>query len=260
MSKLRCLTAASAAALFATTATGVAHAQANSLFGSSGPTASSAGRTSTSAFGSSASAFGGTGTGLTGLSATGGMQGRTGTGNSAFGTQTGLNTGATGTGGFVGRGNSTGGFVGQQNAAQSTGGRNAQTSTFRGVNRTNANTRGGTANRGGQTGGGQFGGGQFGGRQGAAPQTRDAIRPVTVVAFNYPRHTATRVNTAVVTRFARISARTPQLQGVSAALSGDFEVVLTGTVDSESTKTLAENLARMEPGVQRVRNQLVVQK
>jgi BON domain len=249
MSRLRIVTAASAACLAALIGSGVARAQSTSLFGSGGPTASSAGRTaSTSTFGRSA-------TGLTGLSATGGSQGRTGTGTSAFGSQTGLNTGATGTGSFVGRGNSTGAFVGQQNAGQTTGGRNAQTSTFRGVNRTNANTRGGTANRGGQ-----FGASQFGGGQGAAPQTRDAIRPVTVVAFNYPRHVVARVNTAVVARFARIAARSPQLQGVSTSLSGNFEVVLTGTVDSESTKTLAENLARMEPGVQHVRNQLVVRK
>ena len=152
----------------------------------------------------------------------------------------------------MGRGDNTGRLVGQAASGQGGAGSTATTS-FRGVT--------GNAGRG-QTGArGNFGG-QLGAGRGLGQQSttagREAIRPVTVVAFNYTRRTAARVNTNLTTRFVRLSVRSPRFRSVAAVLNSQSDVVLTGTVDSQSTKTLAENIARMEPGVRRVVNRLVV--
>ncbi len=215
-------------------------AQANSLFGNSGPRNAASGQ---------------------GLSS--GSGGRTSLGNEDFnvggdsgGIQGGL-SGGEATGGFVGR---TGdeAFVGARGGAGQAGqqGRN-----------TGGGGRGGGLNRGGfgqgQFGGnnrGQFGqGGRQGGRQGnrAGNTQRRRIRPVQRIAFNYPRRSRAVVATVVRTRFERATKSYPTLKGVNVVLT-DTTLTLRGEVESVDVLKLAAALARLEPGVDKVVVELTV--
>lgn len=72
--------------------------------------------------------------------------------------------------------------------------------------------------------------------------------------------TTTRLATASVNRFQSVLARSPRLANAGAikcAMDGQT-VVLTGTVNSESERRLAEMLLRLEPGVYDLRNELQV--
>lgn len=200
--------------------------------GGAGGGGATAGGIGASGFGSSFGSAGGQSGGQTGFGQTGQQrQGQAGAANAAF-------LGANTAGGFIGR--STQGQTGNfQNAAnQNRGG----------------NNRGG----GGQNQnllnllGGMGGGGNQGGQTSTAP----AIRPRQKVAFDYPQPSPTRIQASFQRQLTGISRRFPQFQDVDSTPGIAGEVVLTGTVPTERDAQLAANLARLEPGVRTVRNEL----
>lgn len=224
------LFAAAIATLAFAAFTDASHAQNNSLFGNTG--GATGGRTT-----------GGTG----GLGRTGGAAGGLGGNTGGLPNNANLIQGAaggqragTGNAGFVGRNSNAGRFVGQQQAGTQTGRANR---TFRAAGNTgdpNQVNRNAAGNRG--TG------------------NQPTVRPVLRIAFQFRPRTVARMNTNFSTRFQQLAARQPQFQGVSFNINTQGEVVLRGTVSSERAKNLAANLARFEPGVRKVKNQLVVRK
>ena len=217
------------------TAADIASAQTGSLFGNQGPISqigSNSGGTSLS----SGTAFGrSTGTGGLGGTQLGGTQlgGAQGGGTQA-GTQ----------GGFVGRNDNAGRFVGdqrlgQQSQQQGGGGR-------------------GSSNFGNRTGGGTgraFGGGTFGGGN---QQSRRIIRTRQVVAFSFPQRQYAAINSSLNVQFRRLALGHSRMQGVLVAVDEQGVATLSGQVDSLQTSKLAATIARLEPGIRSVQNELTV--
>ena len=143
---------------------------------------------------------------------------------------------------------STGSLIGTGGpAGQTATGQNGQMNNRQGQqNRTNANRRTGGQNRN-QTN-------QAG--AGAGNQQQRSIRPQMVVAFDHPRPDAETTQAALTTRFNKL-ASTTQFKGINIETNGN-QVILRGEVDSERTIRLAAILARMEPGVSKVQNELTV--
>jgi osmotically-inducible protein OsmY len=77
-----------------------------------------------------------------------------------------------------------------------------------------------------------------------------------VVAFDHPRPDAETTQLAITTRFTKLASKT-QFKDIEVESDGNT-VILRGAVDSERTSRLATILARMEPGVKRVQNELTV--
>lgn len=201
--------------------TGAASAQTNSLFGNSGTSGRTTGTTG--------------GGGTTGRSGTGaGQGGLTGNAlNSGIGsTQFGDLSNSTGQSGFVGVGDNAGRFVGNRNAAQQT---NQLSRNFQGARAGNTNVQPGANNN-----------------------TQLKIRPIHRVAFNYSPRTIGRLQSSLNTQFTKLAQRNPRFQGLTLALNGSNEVVLRGTVNSEATRKLAAAMAKLEPGVRTVKNEIVV--
>ena len=142
---------------------------------------------------------------------------------------------------------SSGQLIGTSQAGQ-TGqiGQNGQMNNRQGQqNRTNANRRTGqNRNQTNQAG------------AGAGNQQQRSIRPQMVVAFDHPRPDAETTQAALTTRFNKL-ASTTQFKGINIETDGS-RVILRGEVDSERTIRLAAILARMEPGVSKVQNDLTV--
>jgi hypothetical protein len=174
--------------------------------------------------------FGGSSTGA-GAGAAGGGAGAQGLNAPAFTQfgQAGANVGA----GFVGRATSEQGFIGQSAAGQQT------------------IDAGGTARFSGQGGGGGGGAPQADVSQARGGQMRIARR----IAFEAPAIPPTTLQTSLQTQFAALQSHLP---GVLASSTAPGIVVLQGTVASEHERRLAEAVARLEPGVRTVANQLVV--
>lgn len=195
----------------------------------SGSTNTSSG-SSTSAASQAGSTFG---TSSTGASAAGGGQGTAGSGLqqpafTEFG-QAGANIGTT----FVGRGNSGEAFVGAANAGQQTV------------------DAGGTARFSGL-------GGQ-GGAGGAAADTSQArggqMRIPQRIAFSFPAVAPAAITLSLQSQFTKLQAR---LTGVVVTATEPGHVVLRGSVESEQARQLAAAVARLEPGVRHVTNELEV--
>ncbi len=211
--------------MFGSGTSGVAGGMGGSGFGS-GLGGTAGGGMGSTGFGSG---LGGTG-GQSGFGQTGGQrQGQAGAANAAF-------LGANTSGSFIGR-----------NAQGQTG--NFQNNQNRGGN-----------NRGG---GGQnqnllnlLGGMGGGGNQGGQTSTAPAIRPRQKVAFDFPKPSPARIQASYQKQLTGISRRYPQFQNVGVNPGTTGEVVLTGTVPTERDARLAANLARLEPGVRTVRNEL----
>lgn len=206
-----------------------ASAQTNSLFGNRGP-ASQIGSNATGSFVGQAGTLG---RGLIGQSSTGSGIGGTQPGNTADG--------------IVGRNDNTNRFVGNERvgrqSAQSNGSRD-----FR-------NT--GNRNRGAGGTGTRFGANQFAGR-GQSQRARRIIRPRQKVAFSFPQRNAAAISTSLRRRFIKIGVREIGLQGLTVTIDQAGTAVLKGEVDSSKSKKLAMILARLEPGVRAVRNELTV--
>jgi len=238
-------------------------ASAQSLFGGS-----TAGQTGGSAFGGGTGGAGRTGGGL---GQTGGLGGATGAGGgqgnslntSGLNSQTGmsgpqLNTelGALsetiGQGGFVGRSDTAGTFVGNQMAGQQS------------IQGTNVSGQGGQFGGRGQFGGNQFSGRGAGGNQGnfnnrGGRSSRRVVRHSLRIAFDHPQAENTAIQSKLSTQFQNFGNSRPELEGVEVQIGGDQEVILRGQVGSENDKKLAAMLARLEPGVRSVRNELAIE-
>jgi len=218
-----------------------AHAQQNSLFGSSGPASGSTG-------------FGTATTGSTLGSAAGGAQG-TGLPTSAFPTSgfpAGGTAGAAAGQGMTGMaGQQRTGLVGQTNnrfVGMAAAGQNPQqqnqTTNRQGQNRNNTNRRQGqNQNQANQAG------------AGAGNQQR-SIRPQLVVAFDHPRPTVKTTETALNERFQKLSNRAG-FEGITVEGEGS-KVILRGEVDSAETSRKATMLSRLQPGVRSVQNELTI--
>lgn len=93
---------------------------------------------------------------------------------------------------------------------------------------------------------------------GANGQTQLKIRPIHRVAFTYSPRTIVKLNTSLKTQFVQLASRNPRFQGLTLALNSNREVVLRGTVKDAATRKLAAAMARLEPGVRTVKNEIVV--
>lgn len=214
--------------------------------GSSAPrnsSGSSFGGSSAPGLSGSLSGTGGTGGGFGGSALSG-----IGAGMSSFGQQQATGAAA---GGFVGQNFGTGQFVGQANAAggAQNGQRNAQGGANRGAVDRNISQM---LNGGGM--GGNFNNG--GGMGGGGTSQQIPIRPQQRIAFDFPKPPANQLLMSAQTRFAKLSARQPQLAGLGISVSTDGVATLTGQVASENQKKLAEQLLRLEPGIRNVQNEL----
>ena len=249
------LASALAATAFAAL-TASAHAQTNSLFGNSGAVSQSGGNFNQ--LGSTSSATQGR---QTGGPTAGAQQGGLESGGPAL-TEMGSLGSQIGQGGFVGgRGNAES-FIGANPAA---GGQQSG----------NFGTRGGqSANfgalQGGRGGGASYGeGGDYGGQQ--SQQSRSAqraisLRPQQRLGFTYNRPTPDAITANLTTRLTRIAEAPPAAdvapptpQQIQMQIDDGGVLTLRGTVESASARKMAEVMARLEPGVRKVVNELEVQ-
>ncbi len=197
----------------------------------------------------------------------------------------GISTGGLGGGGVgggaaegIGGSNAVQGLTGSRETALQSDGflnRNEQGGGgFLGQGANNQNA-GGFGNAGGFNAGGRggFGGGGQQGAQGRQPQTQQPTRilrtKLTIAPdFTYPRVTPTalrakldgqfqRVRQLSSTESARVSKRALGGSRIT-SVSNDRTVTLRGTVASERDRLVAEKLAKMEPGVDSVVNELTV--
>lgn len=79
-------------------------------------------------------------------------------------------------------------------------------------------------------------------------------RPQLKIAFTSPQVNLAKTQIDLGDRLGRLA----KIQGAGTAISEQGVVTLTGIVGSEDSRKLAEALARLEPGVRSVKNELVV--
>lgn len=203
----------------------------SSLFGG-GNTSGASGRTntnlSTGGFGTSASFGTGGGNSLaTGGGARGGAGG--GLNQPQVTTQIGQLSSTAGQG-FIGQQDNANRFIGSQNAGQQS---------------LNAFSRGNMGGAGRDSG--NFQGGQV---ETSTPPIQFSSR----IGFDYQPRRLSR-NSVTTSRISRSMSRVP---GVTINVSGDRTIVLSGRVATENDVKLAEVLARLEPGVDQVVNELTL--
>ncbi|MEX0703278.1 MAG: BON domain-containing protein [Planctomycetales bacterium] len=269
-----------------------ASAQSQSLFGNRGPQSQIGSNLRGSAAGAgSLGAMGSMGGGMTAGGLGGGMAGfgggATGFGSTGMG-MTGMTTAGT-TGGFIGA-NDPSRFVGNQQVGQQgaqfgragmQGGLGTQfgrtgTQGAMGTQFGRTGMQGGLGMQGAAGTRQQFGaagaGAAFGAQgtqpaqgragQGRAGQGQNAaapIRPRHEIAFTYPQLEAAAVRSSLDARFDKISQKQVTLSGVNVAATEQPGVVaLRGEVASPEASRLAAIMARLEPGVRAVRNELTV--
>jgi hypothetical protein len=172
---------------------------------------------------------------------------------------------------FVGRGNT--GFTGNRLSSNSTTG---GTSSVGGMGGTGGGatgrtgTTGSTFGRGGGStnfarsgqnfgqnnfGGNGFGQGAFGNGSNVNQRT---VRPQPRIAFTHQPRNATQVQTAVSGQLSNAAAL--NVSNLNVTHDGAGQLTLRGSVASEDARRLAAAMARLEPGVRSVKNELVVQK
>ncbi|MFO1007095.1 MAG: BON domain-containing protein [Planctomycetaceae bacterium] len=79
-------------------------------------------------------------------------------------------------------------------------------------------------------------------------------RPQQRISFEYPKANLVRTQVELSRRFERLKT----VSGADTSISDEGVAVLTGTVVNDEARKLAEALARLEPGVRSVDNQLQV--
>ena len=77
------------------------------------------------------------------------------------------------------------------------------------------------------------------------------------IAFTHPSIATTNLSTNLTGQLQRFTVQN-NLTGVQFDLDDKYTVTLKGEVPTSGTRKLLEIVARMEPGVRRVRNELVV--
>jgi len=165
---------------------------------------------------------------------------------------------------FVGADTSeSGSFVGQVGA---TGGTGIGQTGLGGRNNRNLQGQLGGLGLGGGLNVGGYGGQNFqnqnfqnqnyGQGYGGVGNTRTLPRAVMRVAFEVPTPSPTVLNTRITTRMTRIPKA--HLNGNVAVQMEGTTAVLTGAVSNASDSDLAARLVMLEPGVEEVRNELVV--
>jgi osmotically-inducible protein OsmY len=80
-------------------------------------------------------------------------------------------------------------------------------------------------------------------------------RPQQRIAFTYPKANLVATQVQMSERFQRMTS----VSGASASISDEGVATLTGVVTSDDSRKLAEALARLEPGVRSVVNELKVE-
>jgi osmotically-inducible protein OsmY len=80
-------------------------------------------------------------------------------------------------------------------------------------------------------------------------------RPQQKIAFSYPKANLATIQVEMSNRFQRMTS----VSGASVSISDEGVVTLTGMVASDDSRKLAEALARLEPGVRSVVNELQVE-
>jgi len=251
------------------TAVNWAHAQSASIFGGTrtvGSSSTSGSRTS-SAFGGN-SAMGAAGS-SSGTSASGGGLSQMGNTGQITGSERYLRSNRTGT--FVGSNTQDRGFVGAANSSGANGMGGAGGMTGRsGSSLTGRNSMMGMGGTGGFGGMGGFGGG-FGGmggfnrnnmfgmnnRMGGANQRRVQVRTQLRADFAYAPIAPSRATTNLQARMDR-TVRLRTASPLTVALDEQGVVVLRGQVATEDDRQLAVRLAKLEPGVETVRDELTV--
>jgi len=94
------------------------------------------------------------------------------------------------------------------------------------------------------------------GAPGAVSNTRRTIRAPLRIGFEQFGSASANVAVDFKNRLNRVP-QIPNSGAINVRMVGRI-AVLTGTVDSENSRTLAESLARLEPGISDVRNELTV--
>ncbi len=190
---------------------------------------------------SGASGMGGAGAGGTSGGLSAGQSGATGSGlsgnNSFAGTVPGESTAISNAAqSFIGS-NATQGFVG---GASQAGNQQASNRQFQAIQ-----------NNQSQQSTGQ--------QSGTVREIRTALR----VGFAFPTASQSQINgrlaSANLATLGRFTTRRPELSEINVAMNLDGVAVLTGSATSVETRRLAANLMRLQPGVRKVDNQIVVQ-
>jgi hypothetical protein len=183
-----------------------------------------------------------------------------GIGGTGMSTGTGATSGTGGTNGGIGGTTATGGAATDvstlgSNAAQSFIGANATQGFIGGATGTNNQQR---TNR-------QFRALQNNNQQQTQQTTGTprAIKTTLRVGFVFPSApqlaSVGRMANANVASMNRFVAQRPDLAGINVDLNSSGVAVLTGSAVTEESRRLAANLMRIQPGVRKIDNQIVVQ-
>ena len=207
------------------------------------------------------SGTGGFGTGTTG-GTTGGFGTTTGTGGTTGGFGTTSGTGSTTGTGTTG-GQATGTQTGTGTTANTLGSNAAQ--SFIGANATQGFIGGATQGNNQQRTNRQFQALQNNNQQQTqqATGTPRTIKTTLRVGFVFPSApqltTLGRMANANVASMNRFVPQRPELGGINVDLNSSGVAVLTGSTSSEESRRLAANLMRLQPGIRKIDNQIVVQ-
>lgn len=96
-----------------------------------------------------------------------------------------------------------------------------------------------------------------GGGYGSSTSQQRVVRPRLESAFSYTPRPVQQVQTAVATQISRLPG--PQFEGVTVLLDEKGEVTLRGHLATDGERKLAAAMARIEPGVRNVTNEITVE-
>ena len=197
--------------------------------------------------------------GITGTGSTSNTTGTSSTGQTSTGSSSTGQTGVTGSG-LSGNSSFAGTVPGEStaasNAAESFIGSNATTDFIGGTSQAANQQRANRQFQAIQNNQSQQSTGQ---QTGTVREIRTALR----VGFAFPTASQAQMNghlaSANIASLGRFTLNRPELAGIDVALNSNGIAVLTGSAPSTETSRLAANLMRLQPGIRKVDNQIVVQ-